>query len=280
MTAHFPDTAHFPGLAMQRSQGEARVSLTAASGQTRLQGLRQCGAAKAILPRGTGAEARPEVVFLNTSGGLTGGDRLSYGLVLGAGAEAVATTQTAERVYRSAGGEARVEVTLEVGAGGWLDWLPQETILFDGAALSRQTGIALAPGAGCLALEAVVLGRAAMGETVTRLAFRDQRRISRDGRPLMLEPLSLQGDMLTHPAVLGGARAFASLVRVAPDAGDALEALRGVLDEPGVEAAASALEGRLVCRMRAGDGWPLRRQIRRALAVLRRGAALPRVWQE
>lgn len=266
-------TAHSAVIAMQRSQGEAFVSL---SGSGALQGLRQRGSAKAILPHAGGL---PEVVFLNTSGGLTGGDRLSYGLTLGAGARAIATTQTAERAYRSGQGRAQVEVALQVGAGGWLDWLPQETILFDGSALSRRTRIALDPGAGCLALEAVVLGRAAMGETVTRLAFRDRREITRDGRPVMVEPLALQGQALAHPAVLGGARAFASLVLVAPGAGDALAALRAILDEPGVQAAASAMDGRLTCRMRAADGWPLRRQIVRALAVLRRGAALPRVWQ-
>ena len=80
-------------------------------------------------------------------------------------------------------------------------------------------------------------------------------------------------------AVLGGARAFASLVMVAPGLEDAIGPLRRVLDEPGVVAAASAYDGRLTLRAMAQDGWPLRRQIVRALSVLRRGAVLPRVWQ-
>ncbi len=269
-------TAQPAAIPMQRSFGEAAVRLGLRAGRASLQGLRQRGSAKAILPH---AGAVPEVVFLNTSGGLTGGDHLSYALTLEDGVRAIATTQTAERAYRAGHGQAQVEVTMEVGAGGWLDWLPQETILFDQAALSRRTRIALAPGAGCLALEAVVLGRAAMGERVTRLAFRDRRDITRAGQPVVIEPLALDGPMLDHPAVLGAARAFASLVLVAPDAADVLAPLRAVLDEPGVEAAASALDGRVMCRLQAGDGWPLRRQIARALAVLRRGAPLPRVWQ-
>ena len=273
MTAH----TTIPTPQLQRTRGEAAVRLRQDGGQVRLVDLRQQGSAKAILPR---VGAVPEVVFLNTSGGLTGGDRLSYTLHLGDGVQATATTQTAERAYRAASGTARVEVALGVGAGGWLDWLPQETILFDAASLDRSTRIDLAPDAGCLALEAVVLGRHAMGETVRHLAFHDRREIRRNGTLLHLEPLVLETAALAAgQAVLGGARCFASLVMLAPGLGDALAPLRRVLDEPGVQAAASAYDGRLVLRAMAHDGWPLRRQIARALSVLRRGAVLPRVWQ-
>ena len=262
---------------MQRSKGEAAVTLAFSAGRVALRGLRQRGSAKAILPH---AGAVPEVVFLNTSGGLTGGDRLSYRVDLGAGCRAVATTQTAERAYRADAGRARVDVALTVGAGGWIDWLPQETILFDHSALERVTTIDLAADAGCLALEAVVLGRAAMGETVRRLNFSDRREIRQGGRLRLLEPLALGDAALTAgSAVLDGARAFASLVMIAPGARDALPPLRAVLDEPGVSAAASAFDGKLMCRIMATDGWPLRRQIARALSVLRRTAPLPRVWQ-
>lgn len=262
---------------MQRSRGEAAVRLRLDDGRVRLVDLRQQGSAKAILPR---VGAVPEVVFLNTSGGLTGGDRLSYEVTLGDGVQATATTQTAERAYRASAGTARVDVTLEVGAGGWIDWLPQETILFDASSLDRRTRIDLGAGAGCLALEAVVLGRHAMGEVVETLAFRERREIRRDGRLLHLEPLALDAATLgAGQAVLGDARCFASLVMIAPGVGDALAPLRRVLDEPGVTAAASAFDGRLVLRMMAADGWPMRRQIVRALSVLRRGAVLPRVWQ-
>lgn len=265
--------------ALQRSHGEAAVGLGLIDGQVRLRTLRQIGSAKAILPHVAGAA--PEVVFLNTSGGLTGGDRLDCRLTLGPGCRALATTQTAERAYLSGfdSAPARVSVSHQVGPGGWLDWLPQETILFQGAALTRHTRIDLGPGAGCLVLEAVVLGRAAMGETVTRLAFRDTRLICRDGRPILLEPLHLDDASLTAgSATLGQARAFASLALVAPGSAEALPAVRAVLNEPAVEAAASAFDGKLTLRLLAPDGWPLRRQIARVLAVLRPGP-LPRVWQ-
>ena len=103
-------------------------------------------------------------MFLNTSGGLASGDRLSFAVTLRPDTRALATTQTAERAYRATGPAARAEVRLTVGHNGWLDWLPQETILFDGSALSRQTCVSLAADAWYLGVETVILGRAAMGE--------------------------------------------------------------------------------------------------------------------
>ena len=274
-----PDVAADPEQ-LQRAKGRAAVAMVAGSrGRAVLADLYQQGSAKAILPRVDGGAA--EVVFLNTSGGLTGGDRLDYALSLGAGVRATATTQTAERAYRSARGVARAEIRLRVGPAGWLDWLPQETILFDGAALERQVTVDLDEGAGCLFLESVILGRHAMGETVTGLRFRDSRMIRRGGQPVWAEPLHIDSRVLQRAggaALLGGARALATLALVHPQAGDRLAALRAVLDEPGVDSGASALHGRLILRMLAHDGLPLRRQILRALAVLRAGPP-PLVWQ-
>lgn len=274
--------------ALQRARGRATATLKRGEGAARLDHLWQEGSAKAILPR---TDARhPEVVFLNTSGGLTGGDRLHYGLTVPPGLTAVATTQTAERAYDAGDGRAQATVALSVGAGGWLDWLPQETILFEGAALDREVTLDLGAGAGCLFLETVILGRHAMGETPRGLSLRDLRAITRDGVPLWTEPLHIDAGVLARaagPAMLGGARAMATLVLVHPGAGGLVGPLRDALDEPGVEAAASAFAtptgARLVLRALARDGWPLRRQTLRALAVLRphlptRGP-LPRVWQ-
>ncbi|MBL4917107.1 urease accessory protein UreD [Szabonella alba] len=263
----------------QRSHGCAEVVIAAHANGARLERLAQAGSAKAILPRIH--DPRPEVVFLNTSGGLTGGDTLRYALRLGDGLCATATTQTAERAYASTTGAAQANVDLKVGRGGWLDWLPQETILFQSSNLKRRIVIDLAEDAGCLFLETVILGRHAMGETITSARLDDRREIRRAGRPIWIDPLRLDPDSLgrtTSPALLGPGRAFATLVLVAPGAADALGPLRATLTVPGVEAAATAFEGRLVLRVLARDGLPLRRQIARAVACLRPGP-LPRVWQ-
>ena len=173
-------------------------------------------------------------------------------------------TQTAERAYRANAGPAHVRVAHDVGAGCWLDWLPQETILFDRSDLDRDTHIRLAPDAGCLLLESVVLGRAAMGEEVRALHLRDHRRITRGGVPVFLEPM-----VFGHGHV-GPSRPKRDLGRRArlckrwfyarKGAGDALGPVRAALSH-GTQAAASAYDGKLVIRLLAADGWPLRRQI-------------------
>ncbi len=257
----------------QRAKGRAHVAFDMGATGPALRDLYQQGSAKVITLPG------PEAVFLNTSGGLTGGDRLSYSARVAPQAHLIATTQTAERAYRSQSGQAVMDINFDVGAGGHLDWLPQETILFDRANLRRRTTITLGAGATCLMAESVVLGRAAMGETVQRLDFHDWREIRRGDMPLHLEALTLSDARLrSNAAGLAGMRAFASVVLVAENATDKLEIVRTVLDHPNVQAAASALPGRLMVRLMAADGWPMRQQMVRVLGVLR-DRPLPRVWQ-
>ena len=260
---------------MQRSAGVARVSIDGG----RLTGLAQSGSAKALLPRSYGPA--PEVVFLNTSGGLTSGDTLDNLVARGPATRATATTQTAERAYRADGIPAQARVALKVGAGGMLDWLPQETILFDGAQLDRLTEVDLAEDASFLGLETIVLGRAAMGETLRRLHLSDRRVIRRAGKLEVFDPFWLDDTGLARaaaPALLHGARAVAVLILSEPRAEDRLPALRAALTEPDVTAAASALPGRVILRAHAPDAWPLRRQMARLIDTLRPGG-LPRVWQ-
>ena len=266
---------------LQRSKGAARAGFAMSGGTMSLRTLQQSGSAKAIVLPGAGSGPAPgaEVVFLNTSGGLTGGDRLDYALDLAPGCRVTATTQTAERVYRSSGGLAHIRVQARVGNGAHLDWLPQETILFDHAGALRRTEIDLDRGATCLMAETVVLGRAAMGEVVQRTAFTDWRILRRDGTPVHMEVLRLcDAALCTGDAGLGGARAVASVVLATPGAADALGPVRAALGMDGVRGAASALAGRLAVRLMAADAWPLRLQLVSLLSVLRQ-APLPRVWQ-
>lgn len=270
----FDETA--PSAQMQRVDGRAGAVIGPGG---RLSDLHQRGAAKVMLPRMHGRA--PEVVFLNTAGGLTSGDRLVYGLEVAGGAAAVGTTQTAERAYLSRGGAASVETRLSVGPGGRLHWLPQEMILFEGAALDRRVTVEMAEDAELVLLETLVLGRAAMGERLTRLALTDRREVIRAGRPAMLEAIRLTDADLTRPGAAGlnGAVAVATLSLFAPNAGDRLSALRAALPADGpVRAAASAWDGRIVARFMAPEAWPLRRAVARAVETITQGP-LPRVWQ-
>ena len=259
----------------QRSRGRGYASFGLARGAARLVDLHQSGSAKVMLPRQDGAV--PEVVFLNTAGGLTGGDDISFGLDVGPGCRALATTQTAERAYASTGSTAHMSIHATVAAGGRLDWLPQETLLYQRSHLTRRTTIDLAASATCLLAEMVILGRPAMGETVTDTTLTDSRLITRAGRPVWAETLHLTPDVLANPspALLNGARAFAVVCLIAPGAQDAVAPLRAVLD-PAL-GAVSGWDGRCVIRLAGPDGWPLKKQLAQLLHILT-GRPLPRVW--
>ena len=247
---------------MQRAKGRAHVAF----GPRGLVDLAQEGSAKVLFPRGP----RPEAVFLNTSGGLTGGDRLEISLRVEA--PLTATTQTAERAYLSAHGPAHVSVRAEVGPGAALHWLPQETILFQGSDLDRETTIDLAAGATLLMCESLTLGRHAMGETLTEARLTDRRMVRRQGRPVWAEGQLLTPQILARPALLSHARAFGVLALVSQGAEDA-----GALPTTeGVRLERSSWDGRTLVRIAAQSGFALRRQM--AALITHLAGALPRVW--
>lgn len=251
----------------QRAVGVGRLSVEGARPAT----LYQQGCAQIRLPRLRADHA--EAILINTAGGLTGGDGLDWEIEARPGARAAVTTQACEKVYRSAGGPARVATRLTVGAGASLAWIPQETILFEDSALTRTLEADVAADGRLLVLEAVVLGRQAMGETVTRGALRDRWRIRREGRLLFADDLKLEGavsEIAARAPLLAGARVFASLLLVAPDAEAHLEAARATLG------AASAWGGKLHARVVAPDGFALRQALIPALRAL--AGPLPRIW--
>ena len=275
-----PDTPPAPRAApMQRAAGHARLALASADGRVRLSEFYQQGCCKIRLPRSE--PGRPlEAVLLNTSGGITGGDRLVYEVELGPGAEAVLTTQAAERVYRSISGPGHVENHLRVAEGATLDWLPQETILFDRAALDRRLEVDLAGDAVALLAETIVFGRMAMGEAVRSLLLADRWRVRRDGRLVFADGLMLDGDaeaVLGAAATASGARAVANLVLLADAAPARLADMRAVLNDCASEAGASAWPGVLNVRFVAQSGQMLRQDLKRVVEALR-GRPMPRVW--
>lgn len=263
---------------MQRSKGRAFGAFVLRDGVVRLADLAQQGSAKLMLPRVRGPV--PEAVFLNTSGGLTGSDTLTFALAVGAGARLCATTQTAERAYASNQGEAQVRVSATVGSGGRLDWLPQETILFEASNLSRRTEIDLAGDASCLTSESLVLGRVAMGEVVTSGRLHDHRMIKRDGRPVWAETLLIDADVLTRrdsPVLLNGAQALGVVAFVAQGAEDAAGPVRALPAIEGAQVAVSGWDGRCLVRVLAKDGLSLRKAMAQIIKSLS-GRPLPRVW--
>lgn len=272
----FPVQPESPAPSPQRARGAARLTVRHEDGRTRLIELFQEGAAKLRLP--TVYDDALQAVMINSGGGMTGGDRFSWDVEVGDGASAILTTQACEKVYRADDGRAEVAARLTVGAGGRLDWLPQETILFERSALARAVEADVAADARLLLAESVVLGRRAMGETLSRVAFHDRWRIRRDGRLIFADDLKLSGDipaLTASPPLLGGAGAFATLLLVSPDADASLDAVRAAIGGLG---GVSAFDGKLVVRIAAPDGLSLRRALLPAIAVLSGGRPAPSVW--
>ncbi|RKQ67885.1 urease accessory protein UreD [Oceanibaculum indicum] len=264
---------------LQRLRGRMEISAKLVAGHTRLDRLYQEGSAKARLPKTPGTAL--EAILINTGGGMTGGDRLHVGVAAGAGAHLVATSQAAEKIYRSPQGEALMETRLEVGAGGRLDWLPQETILFQGGRFGRRLEADVAADGALLIVESTIFGRTARGEEVTDGQFADRWRVRRAGRLVFADTTRLDGDIATlldRPAVAGGGRAVAALLHVTGDAEERLDAVRAVLEHhPAVEGGVSAWNGLLHARLVARTGIALRAALIELLQVLR-GQPMPRAW--
>jgi urease accessory protein len=269
-----------PSPNLQRAAGVGRVVGYQRAGQTCLAELYQDGCAKIRLPNTH--DQTLQAVLINTAGGLTGGDRMDWAAAVPPGGNMVMTTQACERVYRSIGGAAQVRTALTVGTGAHLDWLPQETILFEDSQLDRRIDIDLAEGASLTAVEAVLLGRDAMGEKAERATLRDTWRVRRNGRLLHAEATRLTGDALARhsAALLGGKRGFATILHV----GATPDHLQGKLDlvrslmADDSHIAASAVGARLVVRALAPSGLALRRLIVPILAALSGAGTLPRLW--
>ncbi|MEM9271210.1 MAG: urease accessory protein UreD, partial [Pseudomonadota bacterium] len=162
-----------------------------------------------------------------------------------------------------------------------LAWLPQETILFEGARLRRSIKADLAPKSRLLVLESLVFGREAMGEDLSDLVFHDRWRLSRAGRLVYGDDLCVEGpvrEILGASAGFAGMRAAASLVYLAPQAEDFAPRLKRKLTDPSVRLAASGWDGVLSMRCLA----PSARLLRAALVDLLscfEDHPLPRVWQ-
>jgi len=219
-------------------------------------------------------------VCINTAGGITGGDRFAIQAKAGAGSRMTLTTQAAERIYRARGDEiGTLSTRLSAAARARLDWLPQETILYDRSALRRSLHIDIAGDAAFLAVEPLVFGRITMGERLRRIAFADNIRLFRAGELVFADAIRLIGDadtQLASPFAADCAGASASVLYAAPDADLFLPRIRKLLPTTG--GASLIRPGILFARLLAPDSFLLRQSLIPAIEVLR-GAPLPKTWR-
>jgi urease accessory protein len=261
--------------AANRASGRVALSVRASDGRSRRDAVHEAGSLRLRFPNADAAAL--EAVILNTAGGMTGGDRFGIDIDVGDNASLVVGTTSAEKIYRSLQGDVTVNVALKVGAGAHLAWLPQETILFDQARYARRIEVDLAPDAALVLAEAVVFGRATMGETVTQGSLADRWRVRRGGRLIFAENMRLDGDIhrkLAAPAIAAGRLAVATIL-IAPGDDARVEAVRA-LDALSGEVGLSCWDGIAVARFCAADGAALRQDICAVLTAL--NVPLPRLW--
>ena len=247
--------------------------------------LEQKSPLRVLFPRTEAGEIEQAFVT-NVSGGVVAGDELEIEVEAGQGSRCLVGAQAAEKVYRSLGPRSHCEVLLRAEAGSWLEWLPQETIVFDAARFHRRTRMEVAEGARLLAGEWLVLGRVAHGEQVSRLELRERLEVYREGKLVWADCLRIdEGGMqaLAEPSCLNGARALASVVYAGEDAAELVDAARDFAQAEGCETGASGVEGLLVVRWLASRPLDLRRALARFWSSFRYRAAglpqrLPRIW--
>ncbi|GGF20735.1 urease accessory protein UreD [Aliidongia dinghuensis] len=272
------DAPALDATALERADGAARLDWVQDGLQTRIGALYQRAPARVLFP--APAPDRPaEAVLVNTAGGIAGGDRIQVEICAGTGTTALVTTAAAEKIYRARplDAAARLETRVEVAAGAWFEWLPQETILYDGARLDRRLAFALAPGARLLAAETVLFGRAAHGEQMRHGQLLDSWALRIDGRLVWADRLRLDGDItaaLGRPFGFGGAVGLTTIVHAGPDAASFLPQAREIAAAAGArgagaEGAATLVNGVLLLRFLSRDGARLRQAAATAAMTLR-----------
>ena len=224
-------------------------------------------------------------ILVHPPAGIAGGDRLALTLELGASAHVLLTTPGAGKWYRSAGARGELVQRIRVAEGGVCEFLPQESIVFDGALGTLATEVELVGSAVFIGAEMLCLGRTGAGERFTRGGLALRTRISRDGRPLWLERGVLEGGSALLEAAVGldGAPVSATLLVAAPacDAG-LLEAWRAIEPVAG-RGAVTLLPGLLVARWlgpacEPGRAWLARLWGAARPAVAGRAMQVPRIW--
>lgn len=213
--------------------GRAEIGFMYDGSRTRLAHLDQADPLRILFP-----DVAPEEpvtgTLVTTSGGLVGGDSLGITVQGAAHTASRIVGQAAEKVYRSLGADVTIEVDLDASQGAWLEWLPQETILFENARMRRVTRAEVGAGARMMAGEMIVFGRTAMGETMTNGLVRDAWEVRREGRLVWADALHLDdglADVMDAAAGLDGARAYASMIYVGDDAPDCLDTARELLND-------------------------------------------------
>jgi urease accessory protein len=266
---------------LQRSHGAARLAFANRNNRNSIVERYASAPVRILTPSIQGGI--PEAVLANTSGGIAGGDTSHVDILVAQNAQALVTGQAAEKIYRSIDMPASIRTVIKIEDGSTLEYLPQESILFDGAKLNRAVNISLGARSCLLLSEMFVLGRWAMNEDFTRGIFLDRWSIDVAGQPIWREGLRIEGGLSSLSSSLGfaNARALATIFYAGANAAEVLGLARDVIGPMG---GATIVRGMLVVRMLGNEAGMLKQQLSEIISIIRaaalgRPAEVPRVWR-
>ena len=228
-------------------------------------------------------------VIVHTAGGMVGGDYLTQNIHLQPNTNALITTAAAGKIYRSQQQQVKQTIKLQVDTGACLEWLPQETIVFNGAIYQQDLQIELAPEASWLGWEITRFGRSARGEKFLQGDWQSNTEIWREGQPIWIDKQWLPGseDTFHSPHGLAGKPIVASLVWIGkPIEQEIIKKVRNLWNakEKQGEAGVSQIQGQgLLCRYRGSSTTEVRNWFIEVwhflrLSCLQRSAIKPRIW--
>ncbi len=267
-------------------QGSLNLTYRCDLGKT--QAIEQRGIAplkvqRSFYPEG---EAICHNVMLHTAGGIVGGDRLQIDVTLQSTARAVITTAAAGKIYGSNGTTATQSIVQKIAAKGVLEWLPQETIIFNGARFEQHLHVELADSASWLGWQIDRFGRTASGEQFTSGEWKSTTEVYRDGKPVWIDRQQLCGDTLVnHPHSLAGYPIVGSLAWIdRPVSKDLVAEIRSLFDGEPSKIGVTRLTQGLLCRYRGNSTTEVRRWFTTVWHLLRQSflGSNPislRVWQ-
>jgi urease accessory protein len=267
---------------------ELELSFEFRDGKTRLARRRHLGPLLVQSPFYPEADGTCHVYLLHPPGGIAGGDKLDMRFHLAPGTRTVMTTPGATKFYRSMPHGGELHTSIDVGAAAVCEYLPQETILFDGTDAVIDTRVSLEAGATFVGWDFLSLGRPAADEQFTTGRVRQRTEIICEGKPVWVERLHIRGGspLLMAPYGLAGHPILGTMVYVGPAAADAGKRVRDALDgDDDAEGvfSVSQLEKAIVCRYLGRRSSQAKKIFARAWGVLRttcqdKPASAPRIW--
>ncbi|MEE3000340.1 MAG: urease accessory protein UreD [Pseudomonadota bacterium] len=283
-----PSESLTKGPARSIIKGKAILCVTQNSDKiTRIKDLYQTDPLRVLFPQIPEGEIHQSVI-VTTSGGLVGGDKITIDIKSGAHTKSLIMAQAAEKIYRSTGKDTEIKIDLNCEEGSWLEFLPQETILFDGSRLQRKTNINVYSNARVLTGEIVVFGRSAYGEEFKTGMFKDSWEVAYNDRFVWSDSFLLGeniASIVNNWACLDDAVALGTLVYMGPDTSNALSIARESIkiERVGVIAGVTCVNGVLITRFVGRDALNLRKTFEDLWKTLRNNLVnlpqkMPRLW--